>query len=182
MESKGLEIEAKYRLRPGQREKIEKILSGYGHHQSVQEDQYYDAGGRVLRLRQENASWFLTYKDKSRVTPEGVKVRREVETPLPEVFVLELDALIVWLGHQHLTKVQKARDVYRVDNITVTLDRVKGLSEDYAELELLGDQPDGLTRLARLREWLGLSDDQIELRSYAKLVAEAQGEDTRGRE
>ncbi len=182
MQSKGLEIEAKYRLWPGQCEEIEKALSVYEHHHSVQEDRYYDVGKRVLRLRQENGSWFLTYKDQSQVTSEGVKVRHEVETPLPETFVPELDALIVWLGHRRLTKVEKTRDMYYVDGITVTLDRVKGLVGNYAELELLGDEPDSLTRLAKLREQLGLTDDQVELRSYARLVAEAQGEETQGKE
>ncbi len=173
MESKGLEIEAKYRLRPGQRTEIEQALSGCQHQHSVQEDRYYDVGKRVLRLRQENGSWFLTYKDKPRVTSEGVKVRHEVETPLPETFVPELDALIVWLGHRRLTKVEKTRDMYYVDGIMVTLDRIKGLVDDYAELELLGDEPDSLVRLAKLRERLRLTDDQVELRSYARLVAEA---------
>jgi predicted adenylyl cyclase CyaB len=186
MESKGLESEAKYRLRPGQYEEVAKALSGYEHHRSVQEDQYYDVGGRVLRLRRENGSWFLTYKDKPQVTSQGVKVRHEVETRLPKEFAPELDALIVWLGHRHLTKVQKTRDTYHVDGLTVTLDRVNGLVDDYAELELLGNQPDGqpngLKRMAKLRERLGLTDDQIELRSYAKLVAEARGEETHGRE
>ena len=182
MESKGLEIEAKYRLRPGQREAIETALLGYEHHRSVQDDQYYDVGERVLRLRQENGGWFLTYKDKPQVTPEGVKVRQEIETPLPETFAPELDALILWLGHRHLTKVRKTRDIYHIDDITVTLDRVEGLPDDYAELELLGEEPDGPSRLAKLRERLGLTNGQIELRSYARLVAEARGEGTHGRE
>ena len=47
---------------------------------------------------------------------------------------------------------------------------------------VLGDAPDGLSRLARLRDRLGLTDDQAELRSYARLVAQGKGEPIHGRE
>ena len=182
MVSRGKESEAKYRLRPGQRERIEGALGGSRHRRSEQTDQYYDVGERVLRLRQEGGRWFLTYKDSPRITPCGVKVRGEVETPIPEPFAPDLEALILWLGHARLTTVRKVRDAYDLDGATVCLDRVEGLPDDYAEIEVLGDAPDGLSRLARLRDRLGLTDDQAELRSYARLVAQGKGEPIHGRE
>ncbi len=182
MESRGLEIEAKYRLRPGQRQALETFLAPYPYQRLVQEDQYYDVGERVLRLRWEEGKWLLTYKDKPQVTPQGVKVRREVEAPIPANFVPELDALLVWLGHRRLGRVRKTRDVYWVDGLTVTLDRIEGLPDDYAELEITDRAPGGAQRLAELRKRLGLREEQVELRSYARLVAEARGEEVLGRE
>jgi predicted adenylyl cyclase CyaB len=175
MTKRGRESEAKYRLRSGQRRRIEAELAGFERRRLRQVDQYYDVGDRVLRLRREDGRWLLTYKDRPKISAGGVKVRGEVEVPVPEAFAPDLEALILWLGHRRLTKVKKTRDVYHVDGLTVSLDRVEGLAEEYAEVEVLGNRPDALARLAELRDRLRLSDDQVELRSYARLVAEREG-------
>lgn len=179
---KGLEIEVKYRLKPGQRETIERILAGEAAERSVQEDQYFDVGERVLRIRCENGRWLMTRKDRYQLSPEGAKIRPEVEVPIPDSFVADLEALILWLGHAKLTRVRKVRDAYRVDGVTVALDRIEGLEADFAELEILGDRPDAAERLAALRERFGLADAQVVIESYARLVAEAQGAKAEGRE
>ncbi|MNY53311.1 hypothetical protein D3C86_1890560 [compost metagenome] len=64
----------------------------------------------------------------------------------------------------------------------MALDRIEGLAEDFAEFEVLSDRPDAAERLAGLRERFGLSDDQVELKSYARLVAESRGTLAEGRE
>lgn len=179
---KGLEIEVKYRLKPGQRQEIEQVLSGKTPVRSEQADQYFDVGDRVLRIRCENGRWLLTRKDRFQLTPEGTKIRPEVEVPVPDAFVSDLEALILWLGHAKLTRVQKIRDAYELDGVTVALDRISGLEEDFAELEILSDRPDAASRLAGLRERFGLGEDQVELKSYARLVAESQGVKAEGRE
>jgi adenylate cyclase class 2 len=172
---KGLEIEVKFRLRPGQRQAIEKALEGLIPERSEQEDQYFDVADRVLRIRRENGHWLMTRKDRYQLSPEGAKIRHEVEVPIPEGFVSDLDALIQWLGHPRLTRVRKTRDSYRVEGVTVALDRIEGLSEDFAELEVLSDNPGAASRLSGLKERFGLADGQVELKSYARLVAEASG-------
>jgi predicted adenylyl cyclase CyaB len=179
---KGLEIETKYRLKPGQRQTIADALSGMPLERWEQEDQYFDVGDRVLRIRRENGSWLMTRKDRYQLTPDGTKIRPEVEVPVPESFVADLEALILWLGQSKLTRVRKTRHAYQVDGVTVALDAIEGLHDDFAEFEVLSDRPDAAERLAGLRERFGLSDDQVELKSYARLVAEAQGQAAEGRE
>lgn len=178
----GFEIEVKYRLKPGQREAIEAALTGLTPERFMQEDQYFDVGDRVLRIRCENGRWFLTRKGRYELTPDGTKIREEVDVPVPEAFVPELEALILWLGHERLTLVRKVRTAYRLDGVTVALDRIEGLEADFAEFEVLSDRPDAAQKLEGLRARFGLMDDQVELSSYAKLVAQAQGERIEGRE
>ncbi|MNK65405.1 CYTH domain protein [compost metagenome] len=179
---KGLEIEVKYRLKPGQRQAIAQALTGMEAERSEQEDQYYDVGDRVLRIRCENGRWLLTRKDRFQLTPDGTKIRPEVEVPIPDDFVSDLEALILWLGHDKLTRVRKVREAYQVEGVTVALDRIEGLSDEFAEFEVLSDRPDAAAKLTGLRERFGLTDEQVELSSYARLVAEAGGGDVNGRE
>lgn len=178
----GLEIEVKLRLRPGQRQQIEAAFADAPSTRWEQVDQYFDVGDRVLRIRRENGAWLLTRKGRYELTAEGVKIRSEVEEAIPEAFVAQLEALILWLGHEKLTRVSKQRVAYTVDGVTLALDRIEGLAEDYAELEVLSDRPDAAERLGALRQRFGLGDDQVETKSYARLVAESQGQDATRRE
>jgi len=179
---KGLEIEVKYRLKPGQRKAIEAALAGMACERSEQEDQYFDVGERVLRIRRENGRWLMTRKGRYELTPDGTKIRPEVEVPVPDSFVPELEALILWLGHEKLTRVRKVREAYQVEGVTVALDRIDGLEPDFAEFEVLSDRPDAVQKLEGLRARFGLGDDQVEIKSYARLVAEATGASAEGRE
>lgn len=175
MEKRGFEIEAKFRLRPGQREAIAQDLSGYPHHLLVQEDRYFDVPGRVLRLRQEGHSWFLTRKDAPTLAPDGTRTRAEIETPVPADMVPVLSETFSWLGHRPLTIVHKTRVEYMVEGVTVCLDRIQGLEDDFAEIELLSQDSDPKDQLEHIRHRFCLETDQVEPRSYAKLVADSQG-------
>ncbi len=179
---KGLEIEVKYRLEPGQREAIMEALAGMPCERSEQEDQYFDVGDRVLRIRCENGRWLMTRKGRFELTADGTKIRPEVEVPVPDAFVPELEALILWLGHEKLTRVRKIREAFDVDGVTVALDRIDGLDSDFAEFEVLSDRPDAVQKLEGMRARFGLRDDQVEIKSYARLVAEAKGANAEGRE
>ena len=174
MQKRGFEIEAKFRLKPGQREAIARDLSSYPHHRLEQEDRYFDVPGRVLRLRQEGKNCCLTRKDASNLSPDGTKTRLEMENPIP----LELAPLFAevfdWLGHRPLTIVHKTRDEYAVEGATVCLDRIQGLADDYAEIEILSDEATSQELLTSLRHRFCLEADQVESRSYAKLVADSR--------
>lgn len=175
MEKRGLEIETKFRLRRGQREAIASALAGSAHHALQQEDRYFDAPGRVLRLRHEGSGWVLTRKDAPTITADGTKVRTEIETPVPAEFVEPLAETFAWLGHGPLLTVTKRRDEYTFEGVTICLDRVEGLADDYLELEVLASDAAAKERLGGLRARFGLEDDQVETRSYAKILAEQQG-------
>ncbi|HEY9898055.1 MAG TPA: class IV adenylate cyclase [Pantanalinema sp.] len=177
MEKRGFEIEAKFRLRPGQREAIAQALSGCSHERAVQEDRYFDAGpGRVLRLRQENGAWLITRKEAPTVSADGTKTRTEIETPIPVDLVEPLAEAFAWLGHRPLIVVRKVRDAYEIDGATVCLDRIEGLDDDFAELEVLAQEATAKGALDALRARFGLEEDQILLHSYARLLAEARGQ------
>jgi len=168
----GPEIEAKYRLRPGQRGAIAATL---GHPARVhrQLDVYFDVPGRVLRVRWEDGKALLTRKDAASTSEDGIKSRHEVEVPLPGGAAPILEDLLPWLGHRRLTEVRKERHEYDLDGFVVCLDRIEGLDPpDFVEIESAGG---GLDALRALRDRLGLAPDQCETRSYARLVAEAGG-------
>lgn len=175
MEKRGLEIEAKFRLKAGQREAIVRALAGSAPHTLHQEDRYFDAPGRVLRLRHEGSGWVMTRKDAPTITPDGTKVRTEIETPVPSEFVEPLAEAFAWLGHGPLLTVRKRRDEYQMDGVTICLDRIEGLEDDYLELEVLAADVTAQERLVALRTRFGLEDDQVETSSYAKLLAERKG-------
>jgi adenylate cyclase class IV len=150
----GPEVEAKYRLAPGQRAGIVALL-GKPARVHRQLDVYFDVPGRVLRVRWE----------------DGIKSRLEVEIPLPAGMAPMLEDLLPWLGHRRLTEVRKERHEYDVEGFTVCLDRVEGLEPpDFVEIESAGGDLDALRAL---RDRLGLASGQVETRSYARMVSEA---------
>ncbi|MBO9542627.1 class IV adenylate cyclase [bacterium] len=177
MEKRGFEIEAKFRLKLGQREAIAQALAGCPHARVEQEDRYFDAGpGRVLRLRQEEGAWLITRKEAPTVSADGTKTRTEIETPIPDELVEPLAETFAWLGHRPLIVVKKVRDAYEIDGATVCLDRIEGLDDDFAELEVLAQDAGDKHALDALRARFGLDEGQILLHSYARLLAEARGQ------
>lgn len=174
MEKRGYEIEAKFRLKPGQRDAIAHDLAGHPHHHLTQEDRYFDVPGRVLRLRHEGNNWLLTRKDAPAISPDGTRTRVEFEAPIPSELVPTLSETFAWLGHRPLMIVHKVRDEYHVEGVTVCLDRIQGLDGDFAELEILSLDSNPKEQLSSLRHRFCLEDDQVEPRSYAKLLADAQ--------
>ncbi len=164
------EVEAKFQLRPGQREALVAKL-GEPARILEQHDDYFDVPGRVLRIRRENGQFLLTRKDPTTLSAAGIKSRHEVEYPLPETMVPQLEELLVWLGHERLMSVSKRRAEYEVPGFIICLDRIDDLElPDFVEIESAGGDPDALLRL---RDDLGLAADQVECRSYAALVAAA---------
>lgn len=182
MEKRGLEIETKFRLKPGQREAIVRELTGHVPHRLVQEDRYFDVPGRVLRLRREGDCWVMTRKDASTIQEDGTKVRTEIEVPVPSELVSALAETFAWLGHGPLIVVHKVRDEYALEGVTLCLDRVEGLEADFAELEVLGQDASAKTLLDGLRARFCLTDEQVERHSYARLLAASRGLDVSPRE
>ncbi len=166
----GPEVEAKYRLLPGQRAAIATQL-GRPARILRQLDVYFDVPGRVLRVRWEDGKALLTRKDASTVSEDGIKSRHEVEIPLPVGAAPIFEELLPWLGHKRLTEVRKERHEYDLEGFIVCLDRIEGLaSPDFMEIESAGGDLDALRAL---RDRLGIAAEQCETRSYARMVADA---------
>lgn len=170
----GAEIEAKYRLRPGDRERLVEML-GIPTRRLDQIDRYFEVPGRVLRLRNENGAWLLTRKDPTTIDAQGYKSRHEVELGLPAGMESVLEDLIQWLGHGFRLEVRKERlEFERTDHI-LCLDRIASLERpDFLELESKGADS---TKMAAIARSLGLGPEQMERRSYATMVAKATGVD-----
>lgn len=165
----GFEIEAKFRLTPEQAEALKRSLSPVAAHEQV--DRYFDVPEKVLRIRCEDGNFLLTQKDPTQISPEGIKTRFEKEGPLTPQEAERLSELLPWCGHEERTTVRKHRTVYTSHGAEVCLDEIQGLPHPFLEVE--GGDTKGA--IAWLQEAIGLKPEQVELSSYAKLVAEQQG-------
>ncbi len=143
-----------------------------------QTDVYYDHPDRdfaetdeALRVRRESngddAAW-VTYKGPLVETES--KTRREVETSVadPEA----MDEILQAVGFDEAAVVEKARDRFRLDGFTVSLDTVDGLGwfveveTTAAEAEVRADRERAYEVLRRL----GLDPTEQIRRSYLELL------------
>ncbi|MEB3204870.1 MAG: class IV adenylate cyclase [Candidatus Sericytochromatia bacterium] len=170
----GAEIEAKYRLKPGDRERLVEML-GIPTRRLDQVDRYFEVPGRVLRLRRENGAWLLTRKDPTTIDAQGYKSRHEIELALPAGMEQVLEDLIQWLGHGFRLEVRKERLEFERSDHILCLDRIASLERpDFLELESKGADS---TKMAAIARSLGLGPEQMERKSYATMVAKATGVD-----
>jgi adenylate cyclase class 2 len=158
--------------------RMERLIVGRGGKRKrrvEQLDQYYAhpcrdfaATDEALRIRREGKRCTLFYKG-PKLDPMS-KSREEIASPLrsPESFIQILERL----GFRLVSSVEKSRTVYLLDEVEVSLDRVKGLG-DFVELEVRGDDlEEGRSRLIALMNELGL--EKSERRSYLELLLERE--------
>ncbi|MDX2167047.1 MAG: class IV adenylate cyclase [Deltaproteobacteria bacterium] len=142
-------------------------LGARPHVVEVQTDRYYARdGGRRLKLRSiEGGRAELI--DYARPEASGVRASDYTISPLRDG-----DRCAVPSG-EPLVVVRKRREVLRIDNVRVHLDRVEGLGT-FLELEAVVDaaHDDAVCRaqVARILDALGLADRDLIRASYADLV------------
>lgn len=155
------EKETKYRLRPGQAEAMAAVLGEPdGAFRLV--DRYYDLPDKVVRLRWKDGAPRLTMKGPARW--EGTtKIRYEWEQALPTGQDAVIHELMTFLGHGVRTEIPKHRTIWQQDGVEVAIDRLDGVATVFAEIEGEGEA------IARMASRLGLSDDQVESRSYLSI-------------
>lgn len=141
---------------------------------SIQErDLYFNHPSRdfavtdeALRIRREAAKNFLTYKGPKIGVRSKTRVEEEVEVRDFET----MKAILVHLGFLEVLQVIKEREILRLNDITICLDRLAGLGE-FVELEILGeDRITAEKALFNLAEKIGLS--RFERKSYLELLLE----------
>lgn len=127
----------------------------------LEEDFYFNHPSRdfgktdeALRIRKVNDMIFCTYK--------GPKLGGKTKTRFEkEVQIHDADAMqeiLIKLGFVLYGKVQKKRDVYLLNEVTICCDDVKGLGK-FVELEMISNNRDEAEkRLFALAEKLGLSE------------------------
>ncbi len=183
----GYEVEVKYRTGP--RDDLAARLAALG--ASVvgavaQEDAYLSHPARdfartneALRLRRVGEANRVTYKGPRRAGP--TKTREEIELPLgdgAESFERWLK-LFENLGFRPVAVVRKARRAFRLTfrgrPVEVVLDEAEGIGT-FAEVEAIAeaeaDLPAAQAAVLALAAALGLSETQVEPRSYLRMALE----------
>ncbi|HOT44478.1 MAG TPA: class IV adenylate cyclase [Spirochaetota bacterium] len=147
------------------------VILGARHGGAIRErDLYFNHPARdfrktdeALRLRQVDRDVVLTYKGPKLGT--GTKTRREVEVAV-DGFEKTLEILKL-LGFLPSGTVEKERDIYRLGDIEICVDRVEGVG-NFVELELKGTDRERVEKeLFSLAGELGLS--RFETKSYLEL-------------
>lgn len=82
-------------------------------------------------------------------------------------------AMLLSLGFVEISRIEKKRDIYFIDQFHATLDHVDGLGT-FVELAVMTDVRDALPALRRnvdaMARKLGLSDAMVETRSYRQML------------
>ncbi len=102
----------------------------------------------ALRLRRTDRL-LITYKGPKQSS--DLKVREEIEFPVPE----DAFNLLQRLGFGEAFTIEKTRETYALDGLTVCCDDVKGLGE-YVEVE--SRNPEDHDRILELLDKLGVKD------------------------
>lgn len=151
----------------------------------VQEDTYYNAPHKdfaatdeALRIRRERQDteeeWSTAVTYKGPLLEAESKSREEFETGVEDGEVF--DDVLTALGFEAVAVVQKERERYDLDGVTVTLDAVGNLGE-FVEAELESDS--GTIEPVRERvqaslESIGLNPDEQIRTSYLGLLLEGE--------
>jgi adenylate cyclase class 2 len=136
----------------------------------------------ALRLRRDGAENRVTYKGPKLAGP--TKTREEVELTYeagPDALA-QMERLFVNLGFRPVATVRKTRIPYRLEfegrPMEVGLDSVDGLGV-FAEVEAIArgpaDLPEAQQFVLELAGRLGLGADQVETRSYLRMLLERIG-------
>ena len=161
-----IERERKYRLDDSDLRRLAEALDGEAtlDRREIQETLHFrDASGRLedlnLRVRATGAAQELTVKG-PRLESGRSKVREEHTV----IVTGDMTPFLAALGLQPAERYRKRTAIYRFHGAQVSLDQVDGLGP-YCEIEA----PDDAT-IERVAARLGLADEAVERRGYARLV------------
>ena len=178
-----IEVEVKVRL---SQDGIERKLEDIGAEFAGSEDQvdvYYSAPHRdfaetdeALRIRtvasESISKNILTYKG-PKIDSES-KTREEIEVGIEGK--KEMDRMLMLLGFSKVYEVSKTRRNYRVDDITISLDDVKGLG-NFMEVEMASEEDDFSSqkdKVFSLLNLLGHDRGDVIRTSYLELLLEKE--------
>ena len=141
----------------------------------------FRATDEALRLRRQGMEHRITYKGPKLGGP--TKTREEIELPYGDGAVgddaAKMALMLGHLGFKPVANVRKVRTSHRLSfegrTMEVGLDTVDGLGT-FAEVEAIADGPDDLADaqqvVLELAGRLGLGTDQVETRSYLRMIVE----------
>lgn len=174
------EIERKFRLRADEVAEIKtKLEAKYGPGKElVQKDELFllgktsysqhITGEPALRIRSSGGKHYFTYKHT--VLRSGNRVEHETEVNDPTA----MRAALLAMGWHNVIHFEKVRQHYHAGGVTYDLDNVKGLG-NFLEIELVAEKDaDAEATLINIAESLGITAEQIEYRSYGRLLEETR--------
>lgn len=171
-----LEIEIKaFCDDPGRVREAIKARGGIERKRVVEEDTYYNHPARdfaetdeALRIRNAQGRQVLTYKGPKLSSRSKARIEEEVDISKNG----NMHEVLVHLGFRESGRVIKQRELYRLDDMDITIDEVRGLGT-FVELEKKGTSIDKIEpQLFAMAEKLGLS--RFERRSYLEMLLEKQ--------
>ncbi|MDH5404188.1 MAG: class IV adenylate cyclase [Candidatus Heimdallarchaeota archaeon] len=122
----------------------------------------------ALRIRQIQDKFELTYKGPKLM--KSTKTRFEANVKL---FDSSMDTILIHLGFSVTGKVIKTREKWLLNNVTISLDSVKGFGE-YVELEIIADEFNErevvIQRLHQIAKKINLDISKEITTSYLEMV------------
>jgi predicted adenylyl cyclase CyaB len=125
--------------------------------------------GKLLRVRRTPSSQTLTYKGPISTTSR-LKHREEIECKIENADILI--RILEEVGFQIRTEYSKYRTVFEKDGLNVSLDETE--AGNYLEVEGPSDE-----EITKLGEKLGYSEQDFVRRTYAELIGERRGTESR---
>ncbi|MBC7117953.1 MAG: class IV adenylate cyclase [Methanobacteriaceae archaeon] len=171
-----IEVEVKAKANPIIKKKLE-FIGAQKIRTEKQEDIYFNAPHKdfkvtdeALRIRKTPTKTLLTYKGPK--IDEKSKTRQEIETEIPNP--QKMTKILECLGFKKAYKVVKEREIYQLDDFTVTIDNVKGLGT-YIEIEKdikeNEDYDETLQKIFKIYKKLGIRKG-FQRKSYLELLLE----------
>lgn len=172
-----IEVEVKAKTHPEIKKKLE-LIGAQKIRKEKQEDIYFNAPHKnfkttdeALRIRKTPSKAFLTYKGPK--IDEKSKTRQEIETEIPDP--KNMTRILKCLGFKKTHKVIKKREIYQLDDFTLTIDDVKGLGT-YIEIEKDikedEDYEESLNTIFKIYKKLGIKKG-FQRKSYLELLSES---------
>ncbi|AQS38356.1 adenylyl cyclase CyaB, putative [Shewanella psychrophila] len=170
------EVELKYRLnnRAGFIKALAAMTPEVMHEDNLEHDTYFDLPD--LMLASQNKSVCIR-----EIQPSGIMlwIVKGPEADRCEAVnindAVKARSMLKTMGYRQCLELKKLRSIYFLGEFHVTLDRLEGLG-DFAELAIMTDDESMLEdyrqQLLSLGKELGLSPEQLEVRSYRELQAE----------
>lgn len=164
-----MEVELKARARKDEEARL-KSAGAKKKSTVVQKDTIYDKPneelrkkGVTLRVREENGKVILTFK-KQKKRAVSTKALEEIELRVtPSIHIL-----LQGLGYNPVMKREKIRSEYLLNNITVCLDKVKGLGT-WLEFEAFGQEGPCRKKIVETAAMLGIKESSLTCYSYNRM-------------
>ncbi len=165
-----MEIEVKFPVRSFGAVRKKLVESGAKLlYKSREEDFYFEPFSRkaVLRLRNHDGDWILTYKElvSSKDSQKAIELETHVEPVMMDI--------LKKTGHKLVMKKIKQREAWQFKGTTVNLDTVEGIGK-FIEIEFLGKPEIGDSVLKNVSGLLGLDWDSRITVSYIRMLLERE--------